>query len=741
MARLQKGEMGIPLLTTKLYIPPPRPNLVPRPRLTERLNAGLHCKLTLVSAPAGFGKTTLLSEWVHSRVRSREYEVRDGSVHKTLPIPYSILPTLRFAWLSLDEGDNDLIRFLTYLIAALQTVDAGIGKDVLDVLQSPQLPPLESLLTLLINDLAGNHKGCPYVLVFDDYHVIHAPAVHEALGFLLDHQPPNLHLVIASRMTLPLARLRARGQVTEIQESDLRFTAEEAAAFLNQTMGLSLSPEVVEALESRTEGWIAGLQLAALALQKDPGEAAAFIATFTGDNRYITDYLVAEVLQRQPEATRDFLRQTAMLDRLTGPLCDAVTGGEDSQTVLEQLEEANLFLIPLDHRRDWYRYHHLFAEFLRATLDQEEQLLLLHHRATRWYETHGLTSQAIQHALAHGSMSGDWENAKRLIRLAAEATTFSGSVLTVRGWLDSLPDECVRADGELATYKGWVLALTGDMPLAEEYAAAADTRLRRAAAPAVNLGKLLALRSFIAVFGRQDYEKAIELAAGALEALAEDQPHWRIIALWAMAESQERTSNITEAIATLREAQRTGRAHDNQAFAATVELFLATGLHMHGQRREAVAVCEEVIERYTDELGRVSPVTGPIFSRLGTLCYEANQLELARKHLNRGLALSEQLGLKGSIMLSRAFAAPTLCAQGETGAALEALQAAYQLAVQTGLADADWFLACEANIRLQQGDLPFTLRWAEAAGLSPGDAPQYLRIEQHLVYARLLLAG
>ncbi len=731
--------METPLLTTKLYIPPVRPELVSRPRLTERLNAGLHRKLTLVSAPAGFGKTTLLSEWIHSGVRSREYEGRDGNVHKTLPIPYSTLPTLRFAWLSLDEGDNDPARFLAYFVAALQTTRPDVGKSVSAALQSSQPPPIRAILTALINEIAA--IPARFALVLDDYHLIGAQPIHDGVAFLLDHQPPNLHLVVASRMALPLplARLRARGQVTEIREGDLRFTAEEAAAFLNQTMGLSLSLEIVKALESRTEGWIAGLQLAALALQKAPGEAEAFIATFTGDNRYITDYLIAEVLQRQPEATRDFLRQTAILDRLTGPLCDAMTGREDSQAVLEQLEEANLFLIPLDHRREWYRYHHLFAEFLRATLDQEEQTLL-HHRATRWYETHRFTSQAIRHALAHGSLSGDWEDAKRLIRLAAEATTFSGSVLTVRGWLDDLPDERVRADGELATYKSWVLALTGDMPLAEEYAAAADTRLRRAEAPAVNLGKLLALRSFIAVFGRRDYEGAIELAAGALQALAEDQPHWRIIALWAMAESQERTSNITEAIATLREAQRTGRAGDNQAFAATVELFLATGLHMHGQRRAAVAVCEEVIERYTDELGHVSPVTGPIFSRLGTLYYETNQLELARQHLNRGLALSEQLGLEGSIMLSRAFVAPTLCAQGETGAALEALQAAYQLAIQSGLADADWFLACEANIRLQQGDLPFVLRWAEAAGPSPDDAPQYLRIEQHLVYARLLLA-
>jgi LuxR family maltose regulon positive regulatory protein len=406
------------------------------------------------------------------------------------------------------------------------------------------------------------------VLVLDDYHLVTSPAVHQALQFLLEHQPSLMHLIISTRQDppLPLHQLRARGQVTGIGERDLRFTAEEAAAFLNQTMALRLSSEAVAALEARTEGWITGLQLAALALQEGRGDVQSFVSACTGDARYVMDYLVAEVLQRQSEAVREFLRQTAILDRLTAPLCNALTGIENSQEILEQLEGANLFLLPLDHRRQWYHYHRLFAEVLRTTLGQEEQMLL-HEKAAHWYESHGLMSQAIQHSLAYASVFEDWDGAEQLIRLAAEEMLYSGSLLTVQGWLDALPDECVRARGELATYKGWVLALTGEVDLAEEYADAAEARLRLAESPGADLGKVLTLRSFIAVFGRQDYEAAIDLAADALGMMKEDQARWRVMALWAMAESQERTTDITESIATLRKARRDGqqpgRRHKN----------------------------------------------------------------------------------------------------------------------------------------------------------------------------------
>jgi LuxR family maltose regulon positive regulatory protein len=364
---------------------------------------------------------------------------------------------------------------------------------------------------------------------------------------------------------------------------------------------------------------------------------------------------------------------------------------------------------------------------------------VLHRRAARWYEEQGLMSQAIRHALAYAAASQDWKDAKALIRRAAEETIHRGGILTVGGWLDALPDASVRADAELATYQGWVLALDGELSKASEYVQATTESLSQSEASDSDRGKLLTLNSFIAVFGRQAYDEAIELAAEALQLLEEDLAYWRVMALWAMAESQERTRNVTEAIATLREARRTGRLLDGQLFFAPAELFLATTLQLHGQRREAVTVCEEAIEWYTDDAGRTSPVAGMVYSRLGMLRHEANQLDQAEEYLAQGTALSEQLAMDSPIMYSLSFAAPTLHAQGKTDAALEALQKAYQHGAQSGLADAEWCLALEANIRLQQGDVPFVVRWAESAGLSLDDTPHYLRIEQQLVYARLLL--
>jgi len=703
--------MRTPLLTTKLYIPPPRPDLVARPRLIARLDAGVHRKLTLVSAPAGFGKTTLVAGWICDSERS-------------------------VAWLSLDGGDNDPAQLLTYLIAALRQVDGHIGATARQLLQSPQLPPIPSLVTSLINDVTA--ANTPLTLVLDDYHRVTSAAAHEALGFLLQHQPPSMHLVISTREDppLPLAQLRARGQVTEIRERDLRFTGQEAAAFLNQTMGLSISSDQIRALEARTEGWIAGLQLAAVALQEGGRDAGAFIAGFTGDDRYVMDYLVAEVLQRQPEAIRDFLRQTAILDRLSAPLCDAVRGGQgDSRAVLERLEAGNVFLTPLDNRREWYRYHHLFAGFLRARLSREERESL-HRRAARWYEAHDLTGQAIQHTLA----SGDLDAAERLIRQVAEETLHRGNIATVRGWLDALPDEHVRADGALATYRGWTLALTGDMAPAQAYAGAAEARLRQAQSPPADLGKVLALHSWIALLHRQDDRMAIHLATIALEALGEDQPHWRVLALWTLGEAQERTGSIAESVATFREARRIGLSLGNHVFVATVEMCLALSLNNQGHRREAVALCEQAIARYTDERGRTSPLAGLILNRLGMLHYEANQLEQARACYERGLALSAELGLEGNVELLRGLSVPTLYAQGEVSAALAALQEAQPLAAQTDIWNTDWYFTCEANLRMREGDVAFASRWAEAEGLTPEDAPHYLHLDRHVVYARLLLA-
>ena len=401
-------SMSVPILNTKLYIPPPQPGVVLRPRLIEGLREGVHRKLILVCAPAGFGKTTLLSEWVTA-----------------LPQPA--------AWLSLDEGDSDPTRFLAYFVAALRTIAEDLGEGALRVLQSAQPAPTEPILTNLLNEIATIEYD--FVLVLDDYHVIDARAVDDAVTYLLEHLPPRMDLVVATREDprLPLARLRVRGQLTELRAAALRFAPSEAAEFLEGVMGLDLSAEDIAALETRTEGWIAGLQLAALSMQ-GRDDVAGFIRAFAGDSRYVVDYLVEEVLLRQPERIRSFLLSTSVLERLSGPLCDALTGQKGGNARLEALERGNFFVVALDDRRHWYRYHHLFADVLRARLVAEEPDLVptLHRRASEWYEQNGLTADAIRHALA----AEEFERAAYLIELAVPTMRKTRQEATLLGWLE-----------------------------------------------------------------------------------------------------------------------------------------------------------------------------------------------------------------------------------------------------------------------------------------------------------------
>jgi LuxR family maltose regulon positive regulatory protein len=430
--------MATAILATKLYVPPPRANVVLRPHLLERLNEGLHRRLTLVSAPAGFGKTTLVGAWAAACERPA-------------------------AWLSLDDGDNDPARFLAYLIAALQTVVPTLGEGVLAALQSSRPPPTEAALTALLNDTTTMPDKV--VLILDDYHLVDSTPVDHALAFMLEHLPPQLHLVIATREDppLPLARSRAQDQLTELRAVDLRFSPAEAAEFLGGVMNLDLSADEVARLETRTEGWIAGLQLAALSMQGRK-DTAAFIRAFTGSHRFVLDYLAEEVLQRQPEQVRSFLLHTAVLDRLSAPLCDAVTGTGDSKGMLESLERHNLFVVPLDDERHWYRYHHLFADVLQARLmeEQPKQVAELHRRASEWYEHSGLPSEAIHHAFA----AEDFERAAGLLELEALAMLMSRQEDRFLGWLKALPDELLKTRPALSVY--YALALVSvDLGAAE----------------------------------------------------------------------------------------------------------------------------------------------------------------------------------------------------------------------------------------------------------------------------------
>jgi LuxR family maltose regulon positive regulatory protein len=468
-----------PILATKLYIPPSRRSLVLRPRLVERLDGGLAAghRLTLVSAPAGSGKTTLVSDWVAGCGRPA-------------------------AWLSLDEGDSEPSRFLAYLVAALQTVAPGVGDGLLAVLQSPQPPPPESTLTARLNELAAIPGDL--VLVLDDYHVLDARPVDDALAFLVEHLPPRLHLVIATREdpALPLARLRARGQLTELRAADLRFTPSEAAAFLNEVMGLDLSADEVGALEDRTEGWIAGLQLAALSLQ-GRADAAGFITSFAGSHHFVLDYLVEEVLGRQPQAVQAFLLRTSILDRLCGPLCDAVLldASAPGQETLEYLDRANLFIVPLDNERRWYRYHHLFADLLRQWLGQNAVssggVDADHLRASEWYEANGLEIEAFQHAAA----GHDVERAERLMGGKGMPLHFRGTLVPILHWLGSLPTAVLDARPSLWVTYAQALLSSGQNTGIEPKLQAAERALQDARTDDRTrdlLGRIASVRALLA---------------------------------------------------------------------------------------------------------------------------------------------------------------------------------------------------------------------------------------------------
>jgi LuxR family maltose regulon positive regulatory protein len=416
-----------------------------------------------------------------------------------------------------------------------------------------------------------------------------------------------------------------------------------------------------------------------------------------------------------------------------------VTGQAESRALLEQLERAHAFLVPLDRERTWFRYHRLFAEALRARLTPDQRAVL-HRRAARWYEAQGLWQEAIQHALADAEVSGETSDAERLIAEAAETTLFTGGLLTLRGWLEALPAASIEANSDLAIYQGWVRALTGDITAAESVIATAEAALGRDTTSPQALGKLGVLRGFIALLAYQAYESAIDLTREALDRLCSDQHTWRVTALWILAEASERTRPITEAIAAFREARATGLASENQIFVATVEMSLAMALNANGQRSAAVDVCEQAIDRYADADGAISPLAGLIFSRLGLLHYEANQLALAQECHERAMDFSEKLALGGDITFAQGLSASTWYALGKTKAALDALQEAAAVAAQIGYTDGAWCRACEADIHLDQGDAAFAERWAREAEVGLDDEPSYMRLETHLTYARLLLA-
>lgn len=687
------------LLVTKFYTPALRANPVRRARLTQIFDRALAQgqRVILVAAPAGFGKTTLVAEWVSQNGRAA-------------------------TWLSLDQEDNDPARFFNVFIGALQRIDPRIGQAAQEAFGLPQPLVLSRWMSPLINDLTTLADNL--TLILDDYHLITQPTIHESLGFFIDHLPPAMRVIILTREDppLPLGRWRARDQIVEIQENDLRFTLDETQTFFRETMNLALAAESVTTLEAQTEGWAAGLQLAGLALRGNQTLAASF----AGDNRYIVDYLATEVVQQQPQIIRDFLRQTCILDQFDAAICSALTGQADSQAILDTLENANLFLIPLDQQRAFYRYHRLFGEFLRSTLSRAEANAL-HRKAMEWYADKGAFKQAIQHALACGALDA----AENFVLQVADEILHSGELLRLKGWLLALPQQRLLMHPQLAAYMGWISLIAGDMPSAELYAAqGADN-------PTNGLMRLL--EACIALT-KGDYEVVIAEAEDALHLLTAEQEQWRITVLWVMAEAQERAGRIGDTINSLLEAQKIGQRMGSRLFPAIIEAFLASALNENGRRREAVESCQQALVRYMKDDKQPPALTTIIFGRLAVLEYEANRLDEAQAHYEQFEMLRQLLPTNELDAFSQGIRARILAANGQIDEALVILQAAQTGLVPTAIADTSWLGAEIARMQLKQGDIHGAIVWADGLDNPEVIFVTHLRVDEHLSYVRCLLA-
>jgi len=720
------------LLATKLYAPRPRPGFVVRPRLVEGLNHGLAQGLLLVCAPAGFGKTALLADWARRAQR---------------PV----------AWLSLDLGDNDPARFWRHAIAALGAVRPGLAEHVAPLLGPPALPSFEGLVTALINELAAQPDQGEVVLVLDDYHLIDAQPVHASLTFLLEHRPPELQLVLTCRADppLPLARLRGRGQLAELRAADLRFTAEEAAALLREAVGpdLSLPDAAVAALAARTEGWAVGLQLAALSLGGQ-ADVAGFVATFSGSNRYVLDYLAEEVLDRQPDEVRSFLLETSVLERLSGELCDAVTGRSDGQRLLEQVERANLFLVPLDEVRGWWRYHKLFADLLRARLQQEQpdRVAQLHRAAAAWSEDHGLADDAVRHALA----ADDAAWAARLVERHFDALFLRSEEATLQRWLATLPAELVGArprlllaQALLALVGGRVEAMEGPLDAAERaWAGAAgeadepyEPSVGRAASLVANVPAMIALyRAYVAAL-RGDADRAITFGQRALAQLGEGEGMldstirgYLAMAEWLRGRLAEAERAFTSIIAQWRGA-------GERFVAARVCELLGQVQRAQGRLDAALGTYQQALEVAAGPGRPALPAAGIAQVGMAEVAYQRDELDAALEHVTEGIALCRQLTYTQPLATGLATLAWIRQATGDAAGALDAIEDAEQVASTARVASLlNPVPAQRARLLLAHGDLGPAARWTKQRGLGADDEPSYPREPEYLVLARVLLA-
>jgi len=628
-------------LRTKLYVPPLQSTWVSRMRLLKRMDEGFERKLTLISAPAGFGKTTLLVEWIHQ---------------KKIPV----------AWFSVDKKDNDPVHFLIYVIAGLQTLEPGIGKAALTLLQSPQPPPLESILINLINDISCIPTNA--TLVFDDYHAVDSKPIHDLIAFLLDHLPEHMHLVMATRSDPPLllARLRSQNQLTELRAADLSFTTNETADLFKKRLNLQISTNDIQLLETRTEGWIAGLQLAALSLhgRKDPSN---FLKTFKGDHRYIADYLTEEVLNRQPDQLRNFLLQTSILERLSASLCDAVTGQDNSRQVLNTLENANMFVIPLDEERCWYRYHHLFADLLeqRLRVKQGDLVAELHRRASQWFAKNGFKNEAVDHAL----IAQDYPQAAQLIEEIAEIEWDRARESRLLQWFKKLPDKRIDANPKLCIFYARELFKSGYLDNAEKRLHAAEHMLESTSISDVNkeglLGRIAVIRAYMST-RTGDLSRTIYFSSQALKLLPRRDLNWRSVAATTLGMGYG-SDKLVESQQAFVEAMKISKAAGNIYYHIFAGSCLGSIIFKRGKLKEAKDISRQLLRLAIENGIEQTGIVGSLYANLGMIFCEWNDIDEGIRLLNKGIELSElgrdpvilascQVGLLRALMYRMDFA-------------------------------------------------------------------------------------
>ena len=714
--------MAESILATKLYVPPSRPKAILRPRLIERLNKGIDHKLILISASAGFGKTTLVSEWVSTCGR---------------PV----------AWLSLDESDSDLSRFLTYVIAALQTIQPALGENLLAAMQTPQPPPVEALLTSLLNEISalpdhpstGSEQGL--ILVLDDYHVIDSNLVDDALTFLVERMPPQMHLVIATREDpqLPLSRLRVRGQLTELRAVDLRFTPIEAAEFLNQMMSLNLSAEDIAVLDKRTEGWIAGLQLAAISMQGHQ-DSASFIKSFTGSHRFVLDYLIEEVLGQQSEKIQAFLLRTSILDQMCGSLCDAVLldPATSGQEILEQLERANLFIVPLDNERRWYRYHHLFGDLLRQRLGRPQELAQYHLRASEWCEANNDLPKAFHHALA----ANDFERAARLAEIAWQGMERNFQTLAWLGWVKKLPDAAICSRPWLCVEVGWAYSDVGELEPSETFLQNAE----RALASKTDQEEFKSIPGIIALIRAGnaqidgDLVETVRYAELSVRLAPENDSLTRAQAAITLGFTRWATGDVEASLHAMQTWVDDMQKLGNQMYVLASAFVVADMQVILGRLGEAEKTLHRTIRKAEAFGHEAEALTAHQHLGLAMIAHERGDDMVATQRLQIAAELGQRSTLIDWAHRWNLAQARLKESDGELDSALRCLDDAERGYIKNPIPIMQPIAAHKARVHLRQGRLDKAQAWVRERGLSVQDEASYLGEYEHLTLVRTRLA-